>query len=159
VPKDGPQIAEIELRTPYAQVVLHARQNSMSYSRAASEKDYTGAREVVVVRVRINLTPTYPAYIVDASRKGKITPRPDDFWRDFKVRVLQGSEVNPVQTRGRAVYQSGLVTPRLSDDPLVGAEITLEFDGSQLRPDSTRVEVITPDDQTIEAEFDLDALK
>jgi len=67
LPKSGPHIAEVEFRTPYEQVVLRARQAPGSYSAQQAEEDYRAQPDLVLVRVRINLTPTYPAYVIDRS--------------------------------------------------------------------------------------------
>ncbi len=160
LPKSGPHVAEIELRTPYEQVVLRAAQAPGSYSAQQAEKDYAGQSNLILVRVRINLTPTYPAYVTDPSgRKGPPKERPEDFWRDFKIRVLQGKAVTPNKSTGRPLYTSGLPGPRLVAGALVGAEVQLEFDTGQIASSPVRIEVLTPDGQTVEAEFDLRDLK
>jgi len=159
LPKSGPHVAEIELRTPYEQVVLRAAQAPGSYSAQQAEKDYTGQSNLILVRVRINLTPTYPAYVTNSRSKGPPQGRPPDFWRDFKIRVLQGKTVTPNKSAGRPLYTSGLSGPYLAAGALEGAEVQLEFDTGQIASSPVRIEVLTPDGQTVEAEFDLRDLK
>ncbi len=160
MPKSGPHVAEIELRTPYQQVVVRASQVPGSYSAQQAEQDYRDRPDLIIVRVRINLTPTYPALIADPSRgKGQVRLRPEDFWRDFKIRVLQGSEVRPSKITGRALFQSGLGGPRVIGDVMLGAEVLLEFDPAQIRSELTKIEVLTPDGHSAEAEFDLKELR
>ena len=160
LPKSGPHVAEIELRTPYEQVVVRASQVSGSYSAQQAEQDYRDHPDLILVRVRINLTPTYPAIIADPSRgKGQVRERPDDFWRYFKIRVLQGGEVRPNRTSGRALFQSGLSSPRVIGDVMLGAEVLLEFGPAQIRSEPTKIEVLAPDGQSVEAEFDLKELR
>ncbi len=160
LPKSGPHIAEIELRTPYKQVVLRAGQVPGSYSAQQAEQDYRDRPDLIIVRVRINLTPTYPALIADPSRgKGQVGERPDDFWRDFKIRIVQGSEVRPKGITGRALFQSGLSGPRVFGDVMLGAEVLLEFDAAQIRSEPLKIQVLTPDGQSVEVEFDLKELR
>ncbi len=150
LPKTGPHVAEIELRTPYAQVVLRAFQAPGSYSAQQAAQDYAARPDLVLVRVRFNLTPSYPAYLLDSARdKGGIQLRPPDFWRNFKIEVMQGHSIAPKKVSGRPIYASGLG----------GAEVLLEFDTGQLTSAPVRIEVFTPDGQTIEAEFDLHDLR
>ena len=85
--------------------------------------------------------------------------RPDAFWRDFKIRALQGSEVRPNKSRGRALFQSGLSSPRVFGDVMLGAEVLLEFDPAQIRSEPTKIEVLTPDGHSVEVEFDLKELR
>jgi hypothetical protein len=160
VPKSGPHVAEIELRTPFQQAVLRASQAPGTYSAQQAEQDYRARPDLIVVRVRINLTPTYPGFIVDPSRgKGQLQERPEDFWRDYKVRVLQGSEVRPMRISGRALYKSGLDGPRVFGDAMLGAEVLLEFEPAQIRSEPVEIEVLTPDGQTVLVEFDLKELR
>ncbi len=159
LPKSGPHVAEIELRTPHEQVVLRAAQAPGSYTAQQAEKDYAAQSSLILVRVRINLTPTYPAYVTNSRSKGPAQERPPDFWRDFKIRVLQGGTVAPKKSTGRPLYTTGLSGPYLAAGALEGAEVQLEFDAGQIASSPVRIEVLTPDGQTVEAEFDLRDLK
>ncbi len=159
LPKSGPHVAEIEIRTPYEQVVLRAAQAPGSYSAQQAEKDYAAQSNLILVRVRINLTPTYPAHVTNSRSKGPPQERPPDFWRDFKIRVLQGETVTPNKNTGRPLYTTGLSGPYLAAGALEGAEVQLEFDTGQIASSPVRIEVFTPDGQTVEAEFDLRDLK
>jgi hypothetical protein len=159
LPKSGPHVAEIELRTPYEQVVLRAAQAPGSYTAQQAEKDYAARSNLILVRVRIKLTPTYPAYVTNSRSKGPPQERPPDFWRDFKTRVLQGEAIAPIRTSGRPLYTTGLSGPYLAAGALEGAEVQLEFDTGQIASSPVRIEVLTPDGQAVEAEFDLRDLK
>ncbi|MFY9585612.1 MAG: hypothetical protein WAR21_14085 [Candidatus Acidiferrales bacterium] len=159
LPKSGPHVAEIEIRTPYEQVALRAAQAPGSYTAQQAEKDYAAQSNLILVRVRINLTPTYPAYVTNSRSKGPPQERPPDFWRDFKIRVLQGKTVTPNKSTGRPLYTTGLSGPYLAAGALEGAEVQLEFDTGQIASSPVRIEVLTPDGQTVEAEFDLRDLK
>ena len=152
VPKSGPQVAEVELRTPYAQVVQRSRQYPDGSSAQQAEQDYRAEPDLILVRVQINLTPSYSAQVPDTSRgKGGVRMRPNDFWRDFSIRFVQRHEIAPGKVSGRPLYRRG--------SSLVGAEAVLEFDAAQVASAPARIEVITPDGSSVEAEFDLDRLK
>ena len=160
VPKTGSHVAEIGIRTPYSQVVLRSFQAPGNYSAQQAEQDYQAQPDRIVVRVRINLTPTYPGYLPDPTRgKGAIRERPPDFWRDFEIRVVQGKTIRPGRVRGRPLYPSTLVGPVPPAGALEGAEVELEFDTALISSAPVRVEVLTPDGQTVEAEFDLKELR
>ena len=156
VPKAGPHVAEIELLTPYAQVVLPAFRAPGSYSAQDAERDYGAQPDLIRVRVRINLTPTYPAYITDSSRgKGAARERPPDFWRDFKIELTQGKTIAPKKVSGRPIYTSGFQAPPPLAGALQGAEVLLEFNTAQIASEPVRIEVLTPDGQNVHGEFHL----
>jgi len=157
LPKTGPHVAEIELRTPYEQAVLRAAQAPGSYSTQDAEQDYAARPDLIVVRVRINLTPTYPAYIAEG--KGKLRERPEDFWRECSIQLAQGERITRKSVAGRPLYTSGYRTPCPVGCALDGAEVLLEFDASRIRSEPVKIEVLTPDGQTVEAEFDLRDLR
>ncbi|MBI3670207.1 MAG: hypothetical protein HY237_10555 [Acidobacteria bacterium] len=160
LPKTGPHVAEIEIRTPYEQVVRRASQAAGSYSAQQAEQDYRAHPDRIVVRVRINLTPTYPAFIADPSRgKGEVRERPEDFWRDFSIRLVQGERITPRNASGRPLHTGGLAGPNPVVGALEGAEVLLEFDASQIRSEPLKIEVLTPNGQTVEVEFDLKELR
>jgi hypothetical protein len=154
MPKTGPQIAEIEVVTPYAQVVKRAREAPLGYSAQQAQQDFLDRYAKFSVRVRINLTPSYPAVVSERSGGTEgLRLRPPDFWRDFKVRVLQqGREIAPRNVNGSPIYAAG-------NGDFVGAEIRLEFDASQIASDPVRIAVVPPEGERVESEFDLTKLK
>ncbi len=82
---------------------------------------------------------------------GQVVGRPEDFWREFQFRVVQEHSIEPKKVSGRSIYRRR--------GGLGGAEVLLEFDAEQFTSGTAKVEVTTPDHQTVEAEFDLDKLK
>lgn len=152
-PKTGPHVAEIELTTPFAQVVRQAR-TMVGYSAQDAEQQYLSKPEVIRVRVRIDLTPTYPAYYSDPSRGQELQFRGRDFWRDFTIRLVQeGEEIAPESVSGEPLYLPGHASA------FVGAEVKLEFSAEQVASEQARVEVVTPDGRQIVARFDLTQLR
>src|SRR5260370_37036009 len=58
-PNTGPYIAEMEARTPYAQVVVSSREHSVGYSSMSAEQDYKKNPDTIQVRVQILSTATF----------------------------------------------------------------------------------------------------
>jgi hypothetical protein len=144
-PIKGPHIAAVQLETPYMLVVKRSGE-SPNYGLQDAEKEFLGEPAIVRFIVRIDLTPTYSKFItVDGESK----PRPADFWRDFRIRILQGGEILPSSIKGQPQYSDGLD----------GAIVILEFEGGKIQCAPITVDVVTPDGQHIEAPFDLAKLK
>ncbi len=60
-PDKGAFIAEVEVYTPYVQLVETSRRRSMGYSAQQAALDYRHNQHKLYVRVRIDFTPTYGA--------------------------------------------------------------------------------------------------
>src|SRR3989441_437831 len=151
LPKQGPHIAEIELRTPYEQVVVRSHQHSIGYSAQQAEKDYRAQSDLIVLRVQINLTPSYSGYSVQTA-PGSAQPRPEDFWRDFSIRLIQDKPITPKKITGRPLYRGRL-------RPYSGVDVELEFETVQISSGPVRVEVLTPEGQSVDVEYDLEKLR
>jgi hypothetical protein len=150
-PKKGPYVCEIDLRTPYAEVVRRALEHSLDYTAQRAQKDYWAQPARVIVTVQIFFTRTYGYITPPTDSKGQAVKRPEEFWREFPVRVTQEHSI-----------EANKVTSRLLHGrygKLSGAEVLLEFAPEQFASRVTQVTVNTPDGQTIEANFDLDALR
>ena len=59
LPKSGPHIAQIEVRTPFLQVITISREHSVGYSAQQAEQDYKKNPDTVQVRIRIRATATF----------------------------------------------------------------------------------------------------
>jgi hypothetical protein len=95
-PDKGAYIAEVEVYTPYVQIIEASRRRSMGYSAQQAEKDYRRHHDNLYVRVRIDFTDTYGALELYRSAKaGREHPPADqplaDFYRDFRVGLSQRS--------------------------------------------------------------------
>jgi hypothetical protein len=156
LPKNGPHVAEIEFRTPYEQVVLRARNAPDGYSSQQASQEYRAQSDRVIVRVLIYLTPTYPAHSpIPLYRYEPVQVRPEDFWRDFEIRLTQKDEILPARVTGRPIYTQSDSGPT----GLAGAEVDLEFEASDFTSEPARVEILTPDGQRVRAVFDLEKLR
>jgi len=93
-PDQGAYISEVEIYTPYVQIIEHSRRLSGAYSAQQAELDYRHSHDKLYVRVRINFTDTYGALELYRSAKGdkelsgRDEPLPD-FYRDFHVGLSQ----------------------------------------------------------------------
>src|ERR1700688_1031596 len=93
MPKSGPDIASITFLTPFALLTQESSQRTMNYSAQQAEQDHRNQEEIVRIVIQIQLTETYPALIPTptGSRSGSpigFVKRPDDFWKDFEIEVL-----------------------------------------------------------------------
>jgi hypothetical protein len=147
VPNSGPHVAQIELRTPYAQVVAVSQQHPTGYSAQQAAEDYKARGNTILIRAQVMFTPTY-------------SNRPDDFWRDVSIRLVQGDRIAPKSVSGQPVYtgQPIYTTNRDGTSWVIGAEINAVFDVSGLSSDSVQVEVVTPEGPPVHATFELDKL-
>jgi hypothetical protein len=95
-PDKGAYIAEVEVYTPYVQIVEASRRRSMGYSAQQAEQDYRHHHDKLYVRVRIDFTDSYGALELyrsaKADREHSSTDQPlPDFYRDFRVGLSQRS--------------------------------------------------------------------
>ena len=93
-PQTGPVISEVELYTPFVQLVeLSSRRNN--YSAQQASLDYRSGTDTLFVRVRIEFTPTYGtaqylASLYQNSERPAVAPRRADFAQDFRITLVQG---------------------------------------------------------------------
>ena len=157
LPEKGPYISEVELLTPYAQVVEQSRQNTVGYSAQQAEQDYRIRGDLIRVRVRIEFTPTYNGLEShrssrDSATGDSFTPRPLDFWRDFSFALKQNDGViKPKTISGEPIYNN--------DGTFAGAYVWLEYAAEEVASTDLAVEVFTPDGQHVVVSFDLASLR
>jgi hypothetical protein len=162
LPEKGPYISEIELLTPYAQVVDVSRQRTMGYSAQQAEEDYKKRGDTILVHVRIEFTPSYGAIESPPptrdSRAGPGLPiRRDDFWKDFQIRLSQGGRtIESIYTYGEPVF---IRSSGAGWGGLAGAQVWVEYEARDVGSSETVVEVVTPDGVKIAAKFGLDKLR
>jgi len=101
VPDKGPYIAEVEVYTPYVQIIEASRRRSMGYSAQQAEKDYRHRHDKIFVRVRIDFTDSYGSLELYRSAKASQEHHPGavdqplpDFYRDFRVGLSQRSSAS-----------------------------------------------------------------
>ena len=161
LPEKGPYISEIELLTPYAQVVDVSRQRTAGYSAQQAEEDYKKRGDTILVHVRIELTPTYGEVgssppTKDSGAKRGVTLRPEDFWKDFQFRLSQGGEtIEPLNIYGEPIFSLS----RGGSGGLAGAQVWVEYDARDVGSSEAVAEVVAPDGLKIAAKFDLAKLR
>jgi hypothetical protein len=148
----GPNVGEVELRTPYEQVVLRSWENQPDYSAQQAQIDYA-AQPGIVVRVFLYVGATEPGRTdLYSDSKGRVLDRRENFWQEFRFRVTQEHVIELSKLEGKPVYSR-------RGKGLSGAEVWLELEAAKFGSGMTRVEVTTPNQQTVVAEFNLDKLK
>src|SRR6516164_5372140 len=167
IPTRGPHIFEVRLLTPYAQAVEISRHKTLGYSAQQAEAEYKTRGDSLLVRVRIDFTPTYNDVMrvkptKDDESQPNIAPRPYDFWKDFRFLLTQNGE--PLQYRNisgepQFCVGEGPTCTQSFPGVLVGAYVNLDYDARSVPSQKTQVEVFTPDGQHVVASFDLAALR
>jgi hypothetical protein len=154
-PKSGPYVAQIEVRTPFAQVVVNSLEHSVGYSAQQAEQDYEKNPDTFQVRVQIRTTSTF-------ALGSSVQPPPAcqgvrrmnsalDCFRDFQFRFRQKADFQPEQSYGVPIYSN--------DSALTGGDIWFTFRAAEFISAPLRVSVSTPDGQVVSATFDLAALR
>jgi hypothetical protein len=160
VPKSGPNIAEIEVRTPFAQVVENSHEHSIGYSAQQAEQDYQKTPDTFQVRVQILATATFgigaainqlpPSACQGVNRMNSVL----DCFHDFQFRFSQKEDIHAKESFGVPIY---------SDSPdgsgVIGGNIWFTFRTSDIATGPLLVIVVTPDGQEVSAEFDLAGLR
>jgi hypothetical protein len=154
VPQVGPHIAVIELETPFVVVVERAAQAISNYHAQDAEQEFLNKPGVFRVRLKINLTDSYGWTL--PSPPGAIRLRPGDFWREFKVRLIQKDEIPSKSMQGSPIYAS---MDEAGSSRLVGAQMVLEYDAEKISSRPATVVVIPPEGDKVEVPFDLDELR
>jgi hypothetical protein len=151
MPKSGPYVAVVVFETPYVIVTERTARALSGYFAQDAEEEFLGKPGVCRVRIRIYLTSSYSWQL--ASPPGEVRFRPDDFWREFSIRLVQdGQEITAKASRGSPLYSLDLGV-------LTGAEVDLEYDAAKIQSAPATVEVDTPDGQHVQTTFDLTKLR
>jgi hypothetical protein len=159
--KSDPHIAEIEVLTPFVQVVDQSRQNLSGYTEPQAVQEYHQRGDTVVIRVLLMLPAAYPRKDsrgpVTRSQRDTTELRPENFWQNFRFNVRQhGRLLAPRSIQNKPVYSAAT-----KDAPSVldGATVWLQYDAKDVASDKIVVEVITPDAKAIATTFDLKSLR
>jgi hypothetical protein len=158
----SPHVAEIEILTPFAQVVDQSRLNLSNYSEPQAAQAYHQRGDTVVVRIRLMLPAAFPKSEADAktppATRAQTAPlRNENFWQSFQFTVKQGQRAltaNSVQNK--PVYSAATNS---SPSTLDGQTVWLEFESKNVASEEIRVEVTTPDANQVSTTFDLKKLR
>lgn len=168
-PQNDVHIANIEVLTPFAQIVDDTRQKTTSgYSEAQAVEDYKHRGNVVRVNVVMMLPSAYPKAAETAETAEAPTPpaatgqqkkdiRPENFWQNFQFLLKQNGKTIP----SRGISNQPIHSTATDAAPAVldGENVWLEFDMKDVASEPTAVEVVTPQGKTIKASFDLKKLR
>ncbi len=143
VPPSGPHVSEIQLSTPYAQVVEASALHSVGYSSQQAAEDYRKRGDSIAVRVKVLFTPAYPGGAID-------------FWRLVSVGLIQrGKHMAATSVSGQPIYASDIDGGSWA----IGADVFVTFSVAGVKSDNVQVEVIPPEGAPVHATFDLNSLK
>jgi hypothetical protein len=162
LPKRGPNISEIRLLTPLAQVVQISSQVTSGYSAQQATLDYKARGDSILLVVHIEFTPSYGPIDAEHSAKdvaGKkgLKLRTEDFWQDFRYGLKQKADwIEPRAIHGEADYGG---PDSFGSGGLVGAWVYIEYDAQSVGSEDTDVGVFTIDDQEVQTSFDLAKLR
>jgi hypothetical protein len=154
MPRAGPHIAVIQLETPFVVVVERAAQAISNYHAQDAEQEFLDKPGVFCVRVRIELTEAYGWTV--PSPPGTIRLRPDDFWREFKVRLIQKDEIPSQSVHGSPIYS---LADESGSSQLIGAWMVHDYNAEKVKSALATVGVIPPEGEKVEVTFDLDELR
>lgn len=159
-PKTGPHVAQIEVRTPYAQVIVMSHEHSVGYSPMQAAEDYKKNPDTVQVRIQILATATFafgsPAAGPQSACQGAQRMNSvEQCFQDFRFQFSRGKEIKPKSSYGVPIHfytGHGI-------SGLIGGDVWFVFSTSDIASAPFRVTVFTPDGQEVSAEFDLAALR
>lgn len=150
-PNTDAYIYMIGIDTPFTQVVRHS-EAALNYHAPDAVEEFEAKPLKFMVNVEIAFNSNYPTVTGDAPALAQLVP---DFWNDYKVHLIQGEEVKPVSIRGGPIYAYGWeFTPLVT-----GARIQVIYDSEKLTADPITIEVIAPDGQKVETNFNLASLR
>jgi hypothetical protein len=165
-PQNDVHIAQIELLTPYAQIVDVCRQKSADgYTEEQGIQDYRAHPDTVKVNVTLMLPSAYPK---SAESKEVPTPepatgsqksaiRPENFWQNFQFNLRQNGKTIP--SRGISNQPIHSTATNAAPAVLTGENVWLEYDVKDVASELTTMEVVTPEGKVIKATFDLKKLR
>ena len=158
----APHIAEIQILTPFAQVVDLSRRSS-GYTEEQAAREYHQRGDTVVVRIVLMLPAAYPkpegppAEAPPPPPASNTALQPENFWQNFRFAAKQHGKTIPT----RLIHNAPIYSTPTKDTPAVldGATVWLEYDAKDVVSEETVVEVTTPDSKTITTTFDLKTLR
>jgi hypothetical protein len=158
----GPHIAEIEVLTPFVQIVDRSQHKLSTYSEEQAAKDYHERGDKVLVRVLLMLPAAYPKQesgpgAATSTPQQKAALRPENFWQNFHFNVTQhGKTIASGPIQSQPVYSAAT---KGAPSVLDGARVLLDYDAKDIAPEPLTVQVVTPETKTIAATFDLQKLR
>jgi hypothetical protein len=162
--ENGPHIAEVEVLTPFAQVVDRSREhNGGNYSEQQAAQEYKQHGNTVLVRVRLMLPSAFPkqesgpASAPPPTTEQKQAMRPENFWHNFQFHLKQGAKtLTPTSVSNKPIYSS---PSKNAPSVLDGATVWLEYAAKTVASEPAIFEIVTPDSKTTTTTFYLQDLR
>ena len=159
-------IAQIELLTPFAQIVDVSRQKAADgFTEEQAIEYYKTHGNTVNVNVTMMLPSAYPK---TAESKEVPTPepatgaqksalRPENFWQNFQFNLKQNGKTIP----SRRISNQPIYSTATNAAPavLTGENVWLEYEVKDVASELTSMAVVTPEGKIIKATFDLKKLR
>jgi hypothetical protein len=158
-------LSEIEVLTPFAQVVDESRRKlSGGFSEQQAIAAYHKRGDTVVIRVNLVLPAAYPekergaqAPAVSHDPNQTANLRPENFWQKFQFALKQNGKTIPTKSiHNQPVYSAAT---KNSPSALDGQTVWLEYDAKSIANEPISVDVNTPDGKTATTQFDLKSLR
>jgi len=156
-------ITQIEILTPFAQVVDLSRRNATAnYTEEQAADDYRRQGDKIIVHITLMLPAAYAAVQkslpeTPTSDVDKDALRPENFWQNFRFALKHSGKV--IATRSISNHPVHSASTKEAPSVLDGAVVWLEYDAKDVASEPVTVEVLTPKSQTISTMFDLKKLR
>lgn len=142
LPVSGPHVAEVELSTPYAQVVEASAQRGAGYSPQQAAEEYRKRGDTILVRVKVLFTPTYSG--------------DEDYWSSVSVGLIQkGKHMAAIGVTGHPIETAD---PDGGTMP-IGAYVYVTFTAAGAQDGPLQVEIVPPGGAWVHAKFDLSSVR
>jgi hypothetical protein len=142
LPPTGPHVAEVELSTPYAQVVEDSAQNMAGYSAQQAAEAYRKRGDAIVVRLKILFTPTFSG--------------DDDYWRTVSVSLIQKRKLmSATAVNGEPIYTADPNGGEIA----IGVYVYVTFSVVGVEDGPLQVEIEPPGGPSVRAKFDLSSVQ
>ena len=132
-------VSQIDISTPYREIVLRGQRNMPGDSELQTETDLTEHPLNVIVRARVEMNVYNPN-----NKFGAAFGR--DLSHNVSVRVTQRNVLTPVTVAHEGLY---------NHHAFIGWLFELQFDPAKITSEPLRISVKTPDGQVQESEFDM----
>ena len=170
MPQSGPYVSQVELLTPYAQVVKLSQQKTAGYSAQDAASDYQNRGDAIVIYIRIEFTRTYdyPQAAGSAKHAGQRQGQrltAEDFWRDFDFRLSapvsngNNTEIVPTVIKIREADAIPTYVAGQPLDTLAGSLVRLVYDTRDVPSALVSFEVVPPGGTNVTSSFDLTTLR
>lgn len=135
-------ILEVDISTPYQQIVLRGQRDTPGDSALQAETDFREHPLKLIARVQVEWNSGYSGHT-----SNRVFP--PDLSHAVPIHVSQQQEIKPLETSYHAIYSGG------KESVFIGWSFELQFDPAKITSAPLRIVVKTPDGQAQEAEFDM----